>query len=60
VPTASDAFIPEWSQKSPGAVDNLRAEKANHLMQANHPSVTSVFNQIFNRPEAAFKVEAKK
>jgi len=44
----SDAFIPEWSQKSPGAILQLEAEKTNHFMEANHPSMKRLFNNIFD------------
>jgi pimeloyl-ACP methyl ester carboxylesterase len=44
----SDAFIPEWSQKSAGAALQLEAEKTNHLIEANHPSMKRQFNRIFD------------
>jgi hypothetical protein len=57
VPTASDAFIPEWSQKSPQSRDQLPAQGANHLMQANHENVRRAFETIFNRTDKEFEVK---
>jgi hypothetical protein len=47
----SDAFIPGWSQRSNGAVRQLRAQGTqgngvNHGLMANHPEMTRLFNDI--------------
>jgi hypothetical protein len=44
----SDAFIPEWSQKSANAEFQFEAEKANHLMESNQENVRKRFDEIMN------------
>lgn len=44
----SDTFIPEWSQKLPNSRLQFEAEKTNHYMEANHPSMKRLFNNIFD------------
>ncbi len=46
----SDAFIPEWSQKSPGATFQFEAQKSNHLLQANTPEMKTILNNITSDP----------
>ena len=44
----SDAFIPEWSQKSPNADFQFEAEKANHFMEANQENIRKRFDEIMS------------
>ena len=50
----SDAFIPEWSQKSPGAFRQFEAREVNHFMEANHRNMTRALNTIFDLQEPRF------
>jgi len=43
-----DAFIPEWSQKSPNADFQFEAEKANHFMEANQENIRKRFDEIMS------------
>jgi membrane protein required for beta-lactamase induction len=44
----SDAFIPAWSQKSAGALRQLKVDQVNHGLMANHPEMTRRFNEIMS------------
>jgi hypothetical protein len=48
----SDAFIPGWSQRSNGAIDQRKVQGTqgngvNHGLMANHPEMTNAYRQIF-------------
>ncbi|MCU0428232.1 MAG: hypothetical protein MUF71_21680 [Candidatus Kapabacteria bacterium] len=66
----NDALVPVYSQANPREPNwkpgtaspqflNLEVRSANHFSQANHPSVKTQLNSVFDRPDPTFRILPK-